>query len=603
MAAFGRAGVHAIRGRTAAPHSVARRNAAGSALRLRLGAIDGLAAVSEFNRAGTITRVSPQYCALSGYSRAQAIGRQHDFMHVSPDADYTVCRDAPWQDEARIARADGSLLWLRRCITPLGRPGARAQAYLCIDFDISAERQAADAIRVEQRCAAETAYRVARIDHLTGMPNRAAFFEMADEAIAVARRRGTGMALLHLDLDRFSQINHCFGHAAGDHVLVEAGRRMHDCMRGGDRVVRIGGDEFVALVANVTHESSAAAVAERLIASLEPAFAFDGHQAFVSASAGIAVQAGDPGLDAHAWLRQAGMALALAKKAPSRYAFFRPGIEQRNRQRLELEHDLRHALERGELTLEYQPKFHPGFSRVVGAEALLRWQHPRLGRIPPDRFIPVAEASGLICTIGKWVIEEVCRQIKRWENQGLAPVQVAINLSPPQCRSGSLFEDITDILARAEILPGQIEFEVTESLLMDAPDAALALLKRLRAAGFSITIDDFGTGYSSLAYLRKLPVAVLKIDRIFVKDLTTNLDHRAIAAAVLAMADSLLLDVVAEGVETRAQLELLRGMGCDYVQGGYISKALPADQFAKFMKPVEEVLTEESVFLPEHLIL
>ena len=201
------------------------------------------------------------------------------------------------------------------------------------------------------------------------------------------------------------------------------------------------------------------------------------------------------------------------------------------------------------------------------------------------------------------MIEEVCRQIKRWENQGLAPVQVAINLSPPQCRSGSLFEDITDILARAEILPGQIEFEVTESLLMDAPDAALALLKRLRAAGFSITIDDFGTGYTSLAYLRKLPVAVLKLDRSFVEDLTTNLDHRAIAAAVLAMADSLLLDVVAEGVETRAQLELLRGMGCDYVQGCYISKALPADQFAKFMKPVEEVLTEESVFLPEHLIL
>jgi hypothetical protein len=303
---------------------------------------------------------------------------------------------------------------------------------------------------------------------------------------------------------------------------------------------------------------------------------------------GVSLFPGD-GDDVTGLLKHADMALYRAKARGKRACvLFSSDLERNNRERAEMERDLRGALERGELSLEYQPKYHLGFDRVVGAEALLRWNHPVLGRVPPIRFIPVAEESQLIIPIGKWVIEEVCRQIQRWENAGMPSIQVALNLSAVQFRSAHLFEDISAILARADVLPGQIELEITESLLMDDPNAAVDLLARLRQTGFSIAIDDFGTGYSSLSYLKKFPVGVLKIDRSFVKDLSDNMDDRAIAAAVVSMAGSLLLDVVAEGVETIEQVDILRDMGCDYSQGYYISKPLPPDDFERFVRVSHE---------------
>jgi EAL domain-containing protein (putative c-di-GMP-specific phosphodiesterase class I) len=327
---------------------------------------------------------------------------------------------------------------------------------------------------------------------------------------------------------------------------------------------------------------------ERIFDALERPYRIRGGDVFVSSSMGVALFP-DHGGDVTALLKNADMALYRAKARGKRACvFFSSDLERSNRERGEMERELRHALERGELSLEYQPKYHLGYERVVGAEALLRWTHPVLGKVSPVRFIPVAEESQLIIPIGKWVIEEVCRQIQRWQDAGLPPIQVALNLSAMQFRSACLFDDISTILSSAEVLPGQIELEITESLLMDDPAAAVDLLNRLRQAGFSIAIDDFGTGYSSLSYLKKLPVGVLKIDRSFIQDLSENTDDRAIAAAVVGMAGSLLLDVVAEGVETIEQVDILRDMGCDYIQGYYISKPLPAEEFARFVRVSRE---------------
>jgi diguanylate cyclase (GGDEF)-like protein len=423
-------------------------------------------------------------------------------------------------------------------------------------------------------------HNLANFDALTGLPNRRQFID----GVAAAAARGEPFVVLHFDLFNFKVVNETLGHAGGDRLLVEIGRHVAEHM-GPDRVVaRMGGDEYAVLAPGVADAQAAEELAAVILEAVEGTRDPGGSGSNVSSSIGIALYP-DHGTDVGVLLGCANMALYRAKAVGKRArVVFSRELEKSTRDRAILERELRGAMERGELRLEYQPKYHMAFDRIAGAEALLRWRHPVLGEVSPVRFIPVAEESHLIVPIGRWVVEEVCRQIRAWEDEGLPSLQIALNLSPVQFRSDTLFEDFTGILERTEVLPGQIELEITEGLLMDDPEAAVGLLTRLRNAGFSLAIDDFGTGYSSLAYLKKFPVAVLKIDRSFVKDLGHDMDDRAIAASVVSLAGSLLLDVVAEGVETIEQVDLLREMGCDYIQGYQISRPLAPADFARFVR-------------------
>jgi diguanylate cyclase (GGDEF)-like protein/PAS domain S-box-containing protein len=545
------------------------------------GAVDRSAIVSELDASGTLVHVNDMYCAVSGRSRDDVVGRDWAFMCAESDArdhvlDRVLDANVHVGDVCNL-RPDGTTFWLHSTRVPIFAADGKLEKYICIDFDISERKESEEKIR-----------RLAYFDALTGLPNRRHFFEQVEAHIAHSGAEAGGFAILHFDLYNFKDVNDTLGHAAGDELLVDVGRRVSACLGTGDFVARVGGDEFAVLVPGAGSAAVATGFTERIFDVLEEPFRTRGGEMYLSSSMGVSLFPGD-GDDVTRLLKHADMALYRAKARGKRACvYFSSELERNNRERADMERELRGALERGELSLEYQPKYHLGYDRVVGAEALLRWNHPVLGRVPPVRFIPVAEESQLIIPIGKWVIEEVCRQIQRWENAGLPPIQVALNLSAVQFRSAHLFEEIAAILARADVLPGQIELEITESLLMDDPSAAVELLGRLRQAGFSIAIDDFGTGYSSLSYLKKFPVGVLKIDRSFVKDLSDNMDDRAIAAAVVSMAGSLLLDVVAEGVETIEQVDILRDMGCDYIQGYYISKPMAPDAFEQFVRVSHE---------------
>ncbi len=545
------------------------------------GAIDRSAIVSEIDPAGTILRVNDMYCEVSARSREDIVGRDWNFMLAAGDAHDGL--PGPGLDASVRAgdfshvRPDGSVFWVRSTQVPIFAPDGSLEKYICIGFDIS-----------ERKASEEKVRRLAYFDVLTGLPNRRHFFEEVETHVKRADAVAERFAILHFDLYNFKDVNDTLGHAAGDALLVEVGGRVSASLGPDAFVARLGGDEYAVLAPGADSAGAATRFAERIFETLEVPFRTTVGEMHLSSSIGVSLYP-DDGDDVTSLLKHADMALYRAKARGKRACvLFSSDLGRSNRERAELERELRHALERGELSLEYQPKYHLGYDRVVGAEALLRWNHPVLGRVSPARFIPVAEESQLIIPIGKWVIEEVCRQIQRWENAGMPSIQVALNLSAVQFRSARLFEDIAAILARADVLPGQIELEITESLLMDDPGAAVALLGRLRQAGFSIAIDDFGTGYSSLSYLKKFPVGVLKIDRSFIKDLAENMDDRAIAAAVVSMAGSLLLDVVAEGVETIEQLDVLRDMGCDYIQGYYISKPLAPDEFERFVRVSHE---------------
>jgi len=548
------------------------------------GAIDRSAIVSELDAAGTLLHVNDLYCVVSGRSRDEVIGRHWAFMRAvgaNRNDVYGALDASVRAADICNLRPDGKPFWLRSTRVPIFAADGTLEKYICIDFDISERKESEEKIR-----------RLAYFDTLTALPNRRHFFEQVESHIAQSGAQAGGFAILHFDLFNFKDVNDTLGHAAGDELLVEVGRRVSACLGTDDFVARLGGDEFAVLVPGAGSAAAAIGFTERIFDALEVPFRTRGGEMYLSSSMGVSLFP-DDGSDVTLLLKHADMALHRAKLRGKRACvFFSSELERSNRERADLERELRRALERGELSLEYQPKYHLGFDRVVGAEALLRWNHPVLGRVSPARFIPVAEESQLIIPIGKWVIEEVCRHIQRWENAGLPSIQVALNLSAIQFRSAHLFEDIVSILERADVLPGQIELEITESLLMDDPNAAVDLLGRLRQAGFSIAIDDFGTGYSSLAYLKKFPVGVLKIDRSFVKDLADNVDDRAIAAAVVSMAGSLLLDVVAEGVETIEQVDLLRDIGCDYIQGFYISRPLPLEEFERFVRVSHELGVE-----------
>ncbi len=433
---------------------------------------------------------------------------------------------------------------------------------------------------LQRQKAEERLARLAQFDALTGLPNRTLLQDRLGQSIVQARRRQVHAGVLFVDLDRFKLINDTLGHYQGDALIRQVGQRLLACVRPGDTVGRISGDEFGVVLADMARPDDAALVAQKILDALAAPFDLGGNEAYVTASIGIAAYPGD-GDDAETLLKNADMAMYRAKEsARNSYCFFTAEMNQRALGKMQLNTDLRHALERGEFTLHYQTKVDLASGALRGLEALLRWNHPVRGLVSPMEFVPALEDSGLIVPVGEWVIAEACAQIRRWEQAGLAPVPVAVNLSAKQFLRRDLDGTITRALAAAGVPARLIELEITESCLMDNPEEAVRALSALRDAGLKISVDDFGTGYSSLAYLARFPLSALKIDRAFVRNVHLDTTAAAIVRAVIDMANNLNLVVIAEGVETEQQAAFLRRHGCHQGQGYLFSRPVPADEVA-----------------------
>ncbi len=450
--------------------------------------------------------------------------------------------------------------------------GGRVEALLAMVVDITERKQAEDRIR-----------HLAGHDTLTGLPNRALFHDRLEQALSTAQRDGKFVAVLFLDLDHFKDINDTLGHPAGDQLLIQVAARLRECARRSDTVARFGGDEFAIIAASTDKGRGATILAGRVIEALSRTFVISGQEVRTSTSVGITMSPTD-GTDADKLLRCADLALYRAKENErGTYQFYDRQMDLEIRARKELERDLAQALERQQLSLRYQPQIDLTTGRPSGAEALLRWHHPQRGEVPPSVFIPVAESTGVIVPIGEWVLRNACAEAKRWQEHGLPPIPVAVNLSPVQVRKRTLVETVSRVLDETSLAPSQLDLEVTEGTVMDDTPLMTKRLGQLCDLGVSLTIDDFGTGYSSLAYLKRFPVDKLKIDQSFVRDITTDQSDAAIARTVILLGHSLDMRVVAEGVETAEQLSMLRSCNCDQVQGYYFSRPLTAEAFAHWL--------------------
>ncbi|MGZ5001205.1 MAG: bifunctional diguanylate cyclase/phosphodiesterase, partial [Methylomonas sp.] len=435
----------------------------------------------------------------------------------------------------------------------------------------------------ERKHAQERIGILTNFDPLTGLPNRTQLDARVRYAVSMAKRNHSQLALMFLDLDHFKDINDTLGHSVGDKLLVELAKRMHETLRDEDTVARMGGDEFIILLPGVK-ERGAESVAQKLLDAISKPYPIEHYNLSLTASIGIALYPGD-GEDLETLSRSADTAMYRAKQDGRHgYRFFTPEMQARSAHNLQLMHALRHALDLEQMQVYYQPQVSIADDRIIGVEALLRWQHPKLGMVSPGEFIPVAEDSGLILPIGEWVLRNAVRQVNTWREKGLASLIVAVNLSAVQFRHPDLPDLVTRILDDEGLPPEFLELELTEGVAMNNPEDAIAVINNLHERGIRMSIDDFGTGYSSLSYLKKFKVYKLKIDQSFVRDISTDPEDKAIVRAVISLAKSLGLKTIAEGVETVGQQAFLQEQGCDEMQGYLFSKPMPAEQFEILLK-------------------
>jgi diguanylate cyclase (GGDEF)-like protein/PAS domain S-box-containing protein len=509
--------------------------------------------------------------------------------------------------EYEMARRDGTRFWARLSGRLFDTGQQRGRSVWLLD-DVTARREAADAIRrardeleirvaertaelaganallqeeiTERRQAEARAHHMAYHDSLTGLPNRALLSDRLDCALRAAQRNERSLAVMFIDLDRFKDINDSLGHATGDYLLREVAGRLCAAVRDSDTVARLGGDEFVVLLPELGGAQDCAQVADKIIDALATPFPFEGHSLHISPSIGICL-CPDDGSDVETLMRHADAAMYHAKAAGrNNYQFFDQRMNQAAARRFALESQLRGALVRREFELHYQPIVDAATRRLHALEVLLRWRRDGDILVGPDEFIPILEENGMIVPVGEWVIRTACEQSMAWQAQGLAAVPLAINLSARQFMHDALVDSIRRIVSETGIDPALVEFEITETALMQHGGATLDTLRQINGMGMRLSIDDFGTGYSSLAYLKRFPVRKIKIDRAFVRELEASAEDRAIVAAVMALANSLQLQVVAEGVEEEGQYALLKSYGCQFAQGYLFARPLPAGEAA-----------------------
>ncbi|MCE9638749.1 MAG: EAL domain-containing protein [Betaproteobacteria bacterium] len=435
----------------------------------------------------------------------------------------------------------------------------------------------------ERKWAEERIRHLAHYDELTGLPNRALFSQLLEQALSESKFSQKQVAVLFIDLDRFKLINDSLSHASGDTVLQQVAKRLTEALPRRDTIARLGGDEFVVLMRDCSIPADAAETAQTLLTAVAQPLLIEGQDYHLTASIGISAYPGD-GENSQTILKHADIAMCRAKEhGKNNYQFYSSQMNLHSFERLVLERFLRHAMEQDEFHVYYQPKLDLLTGCVTGMEALLRWVHPGMGMISPTKFIPLAEETGLIVPIGAWVLRAACAQNRAWQLQGLPPLRVAVNLSARQFAQDDLLSTIVNVLAETGLAPELLELELTESVTMDNPEHAATLLKKLKALGIRLAIDDFGTGYSSLSYLKRFPIDNVKIDRSFIKDIPDDEDDVAITQAVIAMAHSLRLKVIAEGVESEQHVEFLREHGCDEAQGYLFGAPMPADEFREAM--------------------
>ncbi|MDM4768531.1 EAL domain-containing protein [Pelomonas sp. SE-A7] len=522
-----------------------------------------------------IVDLNPAACRISGHERHELMGQTPEMLRaIALDADLQqdlwgrVDNAGKWSGELVDRRRDGTAVPIWATLVKVPASGSNPQQYLMVLTDIS---------RIKET-EAELLHQSLH-DRLTGLPNLALLRDRIERQIHIAQRDHTCVAVLYIDLDGFREVNDIAGHAAGDAVLREAAERFVNVVRASDSVARVGADEFVVVLSGLVDEETSMRLGDRLIQSIcEPVRV--GSQTFnLGASVGLALFPTD-GENVDSLLRNAEAAMCRAKaSARNTVQSYRPELTRMVQQRFELTHALRQANEAAQFRLEYQPQVRLSDGALIGAEALLRWRHPTRGPISPAEFIPLAEETGLIIPIGRWVLEQACAQAARWQGQPGKPQQVAVNVSARQLRQSDFVECVEQILLETGCPPQALELEVTESLLLEDAEGAIELMNRLTQRGVRVAIDDFGTGYSSLSYLKRMPIQTLKIDRSFVHELGSDANVSAIARTVIVLARSLGLDVLAEGVETAEQAEWLRREGCDWAQGWFYGRPAPAEDF------------------------
>ena len=528
---------------------------------------------------GRIVSVNPAFTAVTGYLPEEVMGRNPRMLKSGrhgEDFYRAMWEDiedwGQWQGEIWNRRKTGELYpeWMN--ISAIRNSVGEAVHYVAVFSDISLVKEN------EERL-----HRLAHYDVLTGLPNRVLIMDRLRQALIQARRGGGLVGMLFLDLDRFKLINDNLGHKAGDLLLKGVATRLQAVVREQDTVGRLGGDEFTIILPELHSPAGAANVAAKIIDSLAAPLPVEGHDLYVTASIGIAIYP-TTGESPDVLIKNADIAMYQAKgQGRNNYQFYRRGHEDQSRDIFELEHGLRQALDRGEMRLVYQPEVDIGSGRIVAVEALLRWTHPQRGEIPPADFIPVAEDTGLIDPIGEWVLRQACAQNRAWQDQGLPPVRIAVNLSVRQLRHKRFAEKVAEILAETGLAADWLEVELTESMVMQYAKETIGILWQLKSMGVRLSVDDFGTGYSSLSYLKRLPVDTLKIDRSFVERIDTDANDQAISKAIIALAGSLHLRVVAEGVETESQYCYLRDHGCDEAQGYLFSYPVESEELARLL--------------------
>ncbi len=521
-----------------------------------------------------IRKVNPAFTNITGWQEADVVGRRDSMLSAGRDepglaAEMQAALDSGgmWVGELWSRRRDGEVYPENRTVVAVRDAQGRLRHYVSMFSDISAEKFAAERI-----------HRLAHYDATTELPNRVLLQDRLLNAINRAARAEGRLALLFLDLDGFKLINDTLGHAAGDEVLRLVGVRLMSRLRKADIVARIGGDEFAVVLSDISHPGDVQAICDQLLAVITEPYELSGQDNRVTTSIGIAMYP-DDGTDVQTLLKHADAAMYQAKEhGKNRYAYYEPEMNRRAEERLQMTRQLRHALERNEFRLCYQPQYDLASGRLVGVEALIRWQGEDGGWVPPMRFIPVAEDCGLIVGIGDWVLREACRQARQWREQGLDFGRISVNVSGRQFQDEGLQAAVKQALAESGLPGNRLELEITESWVMEGPYRAETQLRLLHEMGVSLVIDDFGVANSSMAYIKRFPVQKLKIDRSFIRDIPADADDAAIVSAIIAMGHSLGLKVVAEGVETAEQSAFLRGTGCDEVQGFLYGRPVPSDE-------------------------
>ncbi len=469
----------------------------------------------------------------------------------------------------RNYREDGTLFWVHMFVAPIHDKNGVLTHFVSSQYDVTSNKTLEAQLQYQ-----------ATHDDLTALPNRLLLRDRAGQALHAAARAGQEVWVAFVSLDRFKSVNDSLGHRAGDTFLKAVSARLSNAVRSSDTVARWGGDEFAVLMPGSANVGFVSAAVERLIHAVGEVIAYDGQEYVLTCSIGVAVYPADAG-GVDGLLHYASTAAYNAKRdGQNCFRFHDAGVTESARARLQMESQLRRALKHNEFVVHYQPQIDLYSGHVVGAEALVRWQHPSRGLIGPFEFVPVAEQIGLIAELGEWVLRAACQQNRQWQAKGLAPIRMAVNVSASQFRRGDLKETVERVLGEVGMAPSQLELELTESVVMENVDHGIAVLRMLKNLGVRIAIDDFGTGYSSLAYLKRFPIDVLKIDRSFVSDIAKdNGDDAAIVASIIALAHTLKLSVIAEGVETVGQLNYLQELGCDEMQGYLVSKPVSAALF------------------------